>query len=72
MDYFGINSTADLPKIREVFADQLVEPTIIKNELLFQETSGEATDETPLAVDSNGNLIPQDEQADEPSSENNS
>ena len=27
MDYFGINSAEDLPKIREVLADQLVEPT---------------------------------------------
>jgi segregation and condensation protein B len=32
MDYFGINSPADLPKIKEVFADQLVEPTIIRGE----------------------------------------
>jgi len=30
MDYFGINSPADLPKIKEVFADQMVEPTAIK------------------------------------------
>jgi segregation and condensation protein B len=29
MDYFGINSADDLPKIREVLAEQLVEPTII-------------------------------------------
>lgn len=32
MDYFGINSTADLPKIREVLADQIVEGTIINPE----------------------------------------
>src|SRR5579872_5590074 len=29
MDYFGINSAADLPKLKEVFAETLVEPTII-------------------------------------------
>src|SRR5215471_17604713 len=29
MDYFGINSPEDLPKIREVLAEQLVEPTFI-------------------------------------------
>jgi segregation and condensation protein B len=29
MDYFGINSVADLPKIKEIFAETLVEPTII-------------------------------------------
>src|SRR5215204_1196424 len=30
MDYFGINSADDLPRIREVLAEQMVEPTIIK------------------------------------------
>lgn len=29
MDYFGINSADELPKIREVLADQMVEPTKI-------------------------------------------
>lgn len=29
MDYFGINSTADLPKIKEVLAEQLIEGTLI-------------------------------------------
>jgi segregation and condensation protein B len=32
MDYFGINSTDDLPKIKEVLADQIVEATVIKPE----------------------------------------
>lgn len=32
MDYFGINSADDLPKIREVFADQLVEPTLVRHQ----------------------------------------
>jgi segregation and condensation protein B len=29
MDYFGINSAADLPKLKEVFAESLAEPTLI-------------------------------------------
>lgn len=29
MDYFGINTPEDLPKIKEVLADQVVEPTIV-------------------------------------------
>jgi segregation and condensation protein B len=29
MDYFGINSAADLPKLREVFLETLIEPTIV-------------------------------------------
>jgi segregation and condensation protein B len=52
MDYFGLNSTDDLPKIREVLAEQLVEPTIINPEHL--EESKEAA---LLSVDSNGDLI---------------
>lgn len=32
MDYFGINSAADLPKIKEVLAEQIVEGTIIRPE----------------------------------------
>ena len=31
MDYFGINSAAELPKIKEVLAEQWVEPTLIHN-----------------------------------------
>jgi len=31
MDYFGINSPADLPKLKEVFAETLVEPTVISS-----------------------------------------
>lgn len=31
MDYFGINSAEDLPKIKEVLAEQLIEPTIVKD-----------------------------------------
>ena len=30
MDYFGINSADELPKIKEVLAEQLVEPTVMK------------------------------------------
>lgn len=32
MDYFGINSASDLPQIREVLADQVVEGTLINPE----------------------------------------
>jgi segregation and condensation protein B len=75
MDYFGINSAADLPKIREVLAEQMVEPTIVNNLLRAEEGTEEAglfiatelraaEDEIDalLAVDSNGSLIEQDEE----------
>jgi segregation and condensation protein B len=46
MDYFGINSAEDLPKIKEVLADQLVEPTVIKDtDTGEQETKSEETDD---------------------------
>lgn len=41
MDYFGINSPADLPKLKEIFSEAMVDPTIINAEQ--QEPS--ATDE---------------------------
>lgn len=37
MDYFGINSSDDLPTIKEVLAEQLVEPTSIKDALPEEE-----------------------------------
>ena len=32
MDYFGINSAEELPKINEVLADQIVSPTLVQAE----------------------------------------
>ena len=61
MDYFGINTADDLPKIKEVLADQLVEPTIINHE--EQETNpnetapSETTAEIELSVTESGELI---------------
>lgn len=50
MDYFGINSADDLPKIREVLADQMVEPTKVhhtgfeQSESLLISEEGELVD----------------------------
>ncbi len=49
MDYFGINTPEDLPKIKEVLADQLVEPTVVHH------TDFEPGD--ALAVTGDGELI---------------
>jgi segregation and condensation protein B len=32
MDYFGLNSAEELPRINEVLADQIVEPTLVNAE----------------------------------------
>jgi segregation and condensation protein B len=37
MDYFGINDTNDLPKIKEVLAEQLIEATVVNSALNAQE-----------------------------------
>ena len=61
MDYFGINSADDLPKIREVLAEQLVEPTIMKDVLQADEKAVENNEENEngdaLAVTEEGELI---------------
>ena len=59
MDYFGINSADELPKIKEVLAEQLVEPTIIKNTELQAPKSeeGESNAEALLSVTEEGELI---------------
>jgi segregation and condensation protein B len=45
MDYFGINSSEDLPKIKEILADQIVEPTIINAAGNEPEPAAEIADE---------------------------
>lgn len=73
MDYFGINSAEDLPKIREVLAEQLVEPTVIKDALPAAEEpaseqpeEGETSEEGEmLSVAENGELITNKDQPDE-------
>lgn len=53
MDYFGINTPEDLPKIKEVLAEQVVEPTIV-NHTDFEQSE-------TLAVTDSGELISADE-----------
>ena len=51
MDYFGINSPEDLPRIKEVLADQVVSPTLV-NASHF-----EVEQESNLIVAENGELV---------------
>jgi len=59
MDYFGINSAEDLPKIKEVLAEQIVKPTVIKDtELSDEGPKKESTDdEAVLSVTEDGELV---------------
>lgn len=54
MDYFGINSPEDLPKIKEVLADQIVQPTVI-NHTDFEQSE-------TLAITDDGELIIKEEE----------
>lgn len=48
MDYFGINSADDLPRIKEVLAEQIVEPTIVQSTELEQSENLLVTDHGEL------------------------
>ena len=58
MDYFGINSTEDLPKIKEVLAEQIVEATVIKPEDFTDNSVFEQT-ETPNTEEETGDFTPE-------------
>ena len=60
MDYFGINSADELPKIKEVLSEQLVEPTVMKDVIETNEEKIEDNnndDAEALAVTDSGELI---------------
>ena len=67
MDYFGINSVEDLPKLKEIIPDEIVIPTQVNEnyeaseEMQAEEQPAAVTetqeDEKPLAVNENGDLI---------------
>lgn len=77
MDYFGINTAADLPKIREVLAEQLVEGTRpedftdqpvaehIGYEVLEEEEEGSTENISTIAVNQDGVLVLPQEESDE-------
>ncbi|MBB1286698.1 SMC-Scp complex subunit ScpB [Flavisolibacter sp. BT320] len=54
MDYFGINTPEDLPKIKEVLSDQVVAPTVV-NHTEFEQSE-------TLAVSDEGELILADDE----------
>lgn len=81
MDYFGINSAADLPKIREVLAEQLVEGTRpedftdqpvaehIGYDALEEEEEAPTENISNIAVNQDGELIVPQESSDVASEE---
>ncbi|MFM2146556.1 MAG: SMC-Scp complex subunit ScpB [Bacteroidota bacterium] len=55
MDYFGINSADDLPKLKEVFDESIVNPTVMTEELVEEERPTEQEDTVTETVDASGN-----------------
>ena len=67
MDYFGINSAEDLPKIREVFSEQLVTPTVVNESGAEHESLDDHPDDTnseELSVADSGELVLNNEPGD--------
>ncbi len=61
MDYFGINSPDDLPKIKEVLAEQAVDATVIKPEDFMSATqSNEEDNSSNIVVNAQGELLVDD------------
>ena len=57
-DYFGINSSDELPKIKEVLSEQLVEPTVIKDTIeVTEERIEEGSETETLVVTDGGELV---------------
>ena len=58
MDYFGINSEEDLPKINEVIGEQAIEPTVLNNTLFGEESKTEVLEiDEMLSVTEGGELV---------------
>jgi segregation and condensation protein B len=57
MDYFGINSAADLPKLKEVFAETMIEPTLINN---LTHSPGETLREEDETLPGEGEILPEE------------
>src|SRR5579871_1598442 len=55
MDYFGINSPEDLPKLKEVFAEAMAQPTFINNDIKGEDET--AIEEPILIVSEEGELV---------------
>lgn len=61
MDYFGINSTEDLPKIREVLAEQMIDGTFIDPADFTSNTDIAASQDT-IAEEESGILVEESEE----------
>jgi segregation and condensation protein B len=63
MDYFGLNSTADLPKLKELFDEDAIQPTLINDDTatIGRNDEREAVINGALVISEDGELIEQEE-----------
>jgi len=60
MDYFGINSTDDLPRIKEIISSELVSPTGVQSDELHVPGEDDDTVTETLVVKEDGSLVQQE------------
>jgi segregation and condensation protein B len=65
MDYFGINSSEDLPRLREVLSDTITEATVVHRDPAAEE---EPVNELLLIVSEHGELVENTGESDNPES----
>lgn len=61
MDYFGINSSEELPKISEVLAEQIVTPTLVNAEHFETDATAEITADTNGTGDESSSTLPEED-----------
>lgn len=61
MDYFGINSSEELPKISEVMAEQIVTPTLVNAEHFETDATAETTAETTVTDNESSSSLPEED-----------
>jgi segregation and condensation protein B len=57
MDYFGINSTADLPKINEVLMEELIQATIVNQAATAENDESTFTEEAIIEIETIGEPV---------------
>jgi len=61
MDYFGINSSEELPKISEVLAEQIVTPTLVNAEHFETDATAETIAETTVTDNELSSSLPEED-----------
>lgn len=61
MDYFGINSSEELPKISEVLAEQMISPTLVNAEHFETDATTEITSDAIAIDNESSSALPEED-----------